>query len=297
MDRSDRTRLWIEVISALGVIATLGFVAWELRQNTNEATLNRRAVEVAAYQDLISQITDQNRVAIENDDFADVQMRFYADRGTLTPRELNQMNSYLWMLFRHGDMAFYEYDRGVLSRDRLESALAPLISRFEADWMHEAWERRRGSFTSAYQRFIDSVVVASSPDADQSAIRALRAESNAAIAAHDVPGILASMRLDVRVAGSSGRFLDGHDAVAEAFATQFADFDDALYVRTTESVRLAASGETAAELGNWVGSWTTGSGSRRFGGQYSAYWWKTDGEWRIHSELFVPLFCEGADCE
>ena len=105
------------------------------------------------------------------------------------------------------------------------------------------------------------------------------------------------MREDVRVAGSSGRFLDGHDAVAEAFAAQFADYDDALYVRTPESVRLADSGETAAELGNWVGTWTTDAGPRRFGGQYSAYWWKTDGEWRIHSELFVPLFCEGADCE
>lgn len=297
MDRSDRTRLWIEVVSALGVIATLGFVAWELRQNTNEATLNRRAVEVAAYQDLISQITDLNRVAIEDGEFAGVQARYWAGDTVFTLEESNQMHAYLWMLFRHGDMAFYEYDRGVLSRDRLESVLSPISARMGLEVMRDAWEGRRGSFTPGYRRLIDSLLIASTPDPDEAAIRALRAESNAAIADHDVPGILASMRRDVRIAGSSGRFLDGHDAVAEAFSTQFADFDDALYVRTPESVRLAASGDTAAELGNWVGSWTTVAGPRRFGGQYSAHWRKTDGEWRIHSELFVPLFCEGAGCE
>ena len=37
-------------MSAAGVMLGLGLVAWELRQNTDQAVLNTRAVEVAAYQ-------------------------------------------------------------------------------------------------------------------------------------------------------------------------------------------------------------------------------------------------------
>lgn len=34
----------------------------------------------------------------------------------------------------------------------------------------------------------------------------------------------------------------------------------------------------------------------RTGGRYSAYWRKTSGRWLLHAEMYVPLFCEGADC-
>ena len=33
------------------------------------------------------------------------------------------------------------------------------------------------------------------------------------------------------------------------------------------------------------------------GGEYTAAWRKTDGVWSIYSELFVGLYCHGADCQ
>ena len=120
MNQASKLRTWIEIVSAAGVMLGLGLVAWELRQNTDQAVLNTRAVEVAAYQDLIAQISELNRVVLENPDFADLQVRSFAGDTSLTPAEQNQMASFLWMLFRHGDMAYYQFEQGVLDLERLE---------------------------------------------------------------------------------------------------------------------------------------------------------------------------------
>jgi hypothetical protein len=42
-----------EIISALAVVAGLVFVGLEIRQSTAQAEMNTRAIETAAYQDLI----------------------------------------------------------------------------------------------------------------------------------------------------------------------------------------------------------------------------------------------------
>jgi len=38
------------------------------------------------------------------------------------------------------------------------------------------------------------------------------------------------------------------------------------------------------------------NGKLENGGQYTAAWRKTDGIWRIYSELYVGLYCNGVDC-
>lgn len=131
---------------------------------------------------------------------------------------------------------------------------------------------------------------------DEERIREARARSNQAIARQDVPEIVSILEPDVHVSTSSGAFLSDRDEMAAAFADQFAEFADARYVRTPETVDVDVSATRAAETGVWVGTWTTPAGPFRTGGRYMAYWRKTRGEWGIHAELFVPLFCEGEGC-
>jgi hypothetical protein len=60
--------------------------------------------------------------------------------------------------------------------------------------------------------------------------------------------------------------------------------------------RLLPLAPLAWETGSWVGTWTTPEGPLRTGGRYAASWREVDGEWKIRSELFVTLFCEGEGC-
>lgn len=132
---------------------------------------------------------------------------------------------------------------------------------------------------------------------DGALIRAARAESNQAIAQQDVPAILASLEDESHVSTSSGAFLNGREEIGEAFTARFAESEDAVYVRTTESVDVSSAGPVASETGHWIGRWTTTQGPLRTGGRYVAYWRKSGGKWLIHAELYVPLFCEGPGCE
>lgn len=134
----------------------------------------------------------------------------------------------------------------------------------------------------------------SNPDADR--IGALRSQSNDAIARHDVPGILSFLDDEFQITAGSGAMLQGGAEMGVALAQQFEEFDDVIYVRTIESVEISTSDPLAAEIGTWVGTWTTPSGPLRTGGRYSASWRKREGTWAIGSELFVTLFCEGAGC-
>lgn len=131
---------------------------------------------------------------------------------------------------------------------------------------------------------------------DKAQIRLARAESNRAIARHDVAGIVAFLADEYEASVSNGTFMRSPDEMGRVFAARFAEFKDAVYVRTPDSVSVSTSGTVAAETGTWVGSWTTAGGPFRTGGRYAAYWRKVAGKWVIHSELFVPLFCEGAGC-
>jgi len=131
---------------------------------------------------------------------------------------------------------------------------------------------------------------------DAALIREARTRSNDAIAAHDIDGILAELDSTFQITAGSGRFLQSRIAMGEAFSAQFAEFPDAIYVRSPESVEIADSRLLGFETGTWVGTWTTPAGPLRTGGRYSASWSKASGSWKIRSELFVTLFCEGTGC-
>jgi len=143
-------------------------------------------------------------------------------------------------------------------------------------------------------------LVVSPPILGQSAadeIRSLRSQSNAAIARHDVKGIVDLLDVEYQITTGSGTLSQGRSAESEAWATEFARAANLVYVRTSASIEVSTSAGRAAETGTWTGSWSTSSGLQRVGGRYAAYWRLVDGKWRIRSELFVTLSCAGPACQ
>lgn len=129
---------------------------------------------------------------------------------------------------------------------------------------------------------------ASDPHAVADRLRALRAESNAAIHRHDVDGVVSLYDAEYQITTGDGSF--GNRAMmADAWATEFARATDLLYVRMPQSIEVSAEGSRAAETGAWSGSWTAARGKQSTGGRYAAHWVMTRGAWRLRSELFVTL--------
>ncbi|MGK0240996.1 MAG: hypothetical protein ACI92G_004487 [Candidatus Pelagisphaera sp.] len=131
------------------------FLVIEIRQNTEQTALHGSAVQLAAYQDLISQIYRINEISINNPSFAKISIK-HADGETLSGLEREQMAGFSWNLFRHGDMAYYQYEKGIIDEERLRTALN--ILSLENNVRRDAWKDRRNGFTESYRNYIDAIV-------------------------------------------------------------------------------------------------------------------------------------------
>lgn len=118
------------------------------------------------------------------------------------------------------------------------------------------------------------------------AIRAKRKLTNRLIAAHDAARLRPHLTDDIVLIVGDGGLIQGADAVIAAFAGQFADKAFVTYVRSTETLELAADGHRAAESGRWVGRWKDGI---EVSGVYLAAWRESHGQWRLERELYVTL--------
>jgi ketosteroid isomerase-like protein len=129
-------------------------------------------------------------------------------------------------------------------------------------------------------------------------IRAARARSNRGIAAHDTAAIAAEWADDIHLVSSVSQQVAGRAANALAFARQFAERPDVIYVRAPDSVRVWLPWGMAAEYGRWRGKWTSAGRTIEIGGPYFAKWQTTGGRWLIVAEIYSPGWCRGgAYCE
>jgi hypothetical protein len=124
----------------------------------------------------------------------------------------------------------------------------------------------------------------------------LRAQSNAAIAAHDAVRLRPLLDDAYHgIQGTSGDLDSGGEATAQSYADEeFKDSTFVAYRRTPETIKIAGSGKRIAESGRWEGVWRKADGVMRKTGVYLAMWVPVGDTWRLKSESFVTLACRGS---
>ncbi|HEX7939364.1 MAG TPA: nuclear transport factor 2 family protein, partial [Gemmatimonadaceae bacterium] len=119
---------------------------------------------------------------------------------------------------------------------------------------------------------------------DASQIRAARATSNKAIAAHDTLALSSVFLPDYISISSTNAESVGRDAARSRYAQLFKARPDVVFVRTADSIAVNREWDQAAELGHWTGRWTQPDGVTRVGGSYFAKWRKVNGRWMLLAE-------------
>ena len=142
----------LEGIGFLAIIASLVFVGLETRNGANQTLLNTQAMEISAYQELTNSISEMNALAIQSEHSATVMANIF---GVADPEEF-MVFTILINRLRHGDMAYFMYEKGVIDEDRLLSTLRPLP-------LHSAdtrafWQANKISFVKPYQDYIDQLI-------------------------------------------------------------------------------------------------------------------------------------------
>ena len=150
----DRAR-FAEIASAAAVVISLIFVGLEVRESARQTELNTQSLQLSAYQDLIGQIGTINVLNIQNPKEGEP-----TSWEGLSFRESEQLYNRYFLVTRHGDMAFYQYELGMLTDERLESALGPLNVNLCSPVFRSWWSDNRGAFVVSYRNFLDGKISA-----------------------------------------------------------------------------------------------------------------------------------------
>ena len=147
----------LELVSALAVVLSLVFVGIEVRETARQTRLNTEALQVAAYQDLVAQIAQFNAVLLDPE-LAAVYAAMVDPDATWSDLDLvqaTQARRILFLIVRHADMAFYQFEKGLLPEERLTSALRPFLADIDKPIYREFREEAKVNFVRSFREYID----------------------------------------------------------------------------------------------------------------------------------------------
>lgn len=128
-----------ELAGAAGVIASLAYLAVQIRQNTNQMERTARAARGQSYQDLLAGL--QNHLAPVG---MDESMSDIFQRGLYSFESLSELEKFRfnWIFGGHivtNENAFYQGKDGILSEERTEQLFKSLKWFFLAPGFREWW--------------------------------------------------------------------------------------------------------------------------------------------------------------
>ena len=157
-ERRGQRRL-VEIASAVAVVISLIFVGLEVRESARQTALNTQSLQVSTYQDLIAQIGDVNALMLENPEIRQrIAEGAESSWDELSADEQSELRAFFFLLLRHGDLAFYQYQLGMLTEERLESALGILGGQICSPRFHGFWYSQGSDFVSGYLDLINGMI-------------------------------------------------------------------------------------------------------------------------------------------
>ena len=145
-----------EILGAVGVIVSLFYVAYQVRQSTNQGKLNTIAIESANFEALSAAANDIRLRLAENPELA----RLYL-KGSKNPTLLSDEETLGYRMFLDANVSNYylSYEskrRGV--NDDWESAHSYILRLLNSPGGKWYWEISRSGFNVEFQKAIDDLL-------------------------------------------------------------------------------------------------------------------------------------------
>ena len=143
-----------DTVAAFGVIGSLIFVGYSVRQNSKGQRYAAVQTQTASFQAAVTQL-------VSTPDAAEILWQ-----GSQNPEKLEgasrlRFDVLVNNMFRAGQSIHWEWQHGVFDNE-LFSGLATGFQNFAAlPGIGVVWDSRRDNFTSDYQAFIDGLIVQS----------------------------------------------------------------------------------------------------------------------------------------
>lgn len=158
--KKENIKALVEIAASLAVVVSLIFVGLGVRETARQTALNTQSVQITAYQNLIFQISEFNKLLLdtENAELYNKMRAPGASWDSFTEIEQRKIYSILFLVTRHSDLAFYQYEKGLLSYERFRSVIGPLSGLFDIPLVQERWNVISHYFTTDFRNHIDSLI-------------------------------------------------------------------------------------------------------------------------------------------
>jgi len=131
-----------EILSSVAVLATLVFLVYELRQNTD-------AIRANTYQEMNAVISESNGIFLANPEVSEFILRTASNADNLTPSDSIRLRAFVSSMYRHADNIHFQYQIGTIDRRQMESLLIPMILNM----------RRRGTLRTQWEEGEDKLLL------------------------------------------------------------------------------------------------------------------------------------------
>ncbi len=139
-----------EFVGAIGVIASLIYLAVQIRQNT-------RSLRAGTYESLSQATAASNTLLMSDPEFARI-VEIGLGSEPLPPEDLARFTAYLRMSFRRYDSIFLHYRQGTLPTDAWQAYWNSFRRILQSTNVQRYWERRKEDYTPDFQQLVSEEV-------------------------------------------------------------------------------------------------------------------------------------------
>ena len=131
-----------ELLGAIGVIASLVYLAGQIRHSREQMSQNTRAVRAGTYQQFQDQLRGTMMQALSVPSLEGVVFRGMSDPETLSEEEAGRFSWWLIGVFMIYENAHYQYRMGLLDEDRWQIHRRDLQILLGTQGIRQWWETR-----------------------------------------------------------------------------------------------------------------------------------------------------------
>ena len=138
-----------EIIAAILVVVSLGYVALQIRQNTQALKVTATQSYVEMYNTITSELVKQ--------DLADIWSRGFRDFSTLNSTEAVQFSAIAGQLMRVFESAHTQWRRGALEQQLWQASERTLLDSMTMAGFQQWWDFRKHWYSKDFQIHIDGL--------------------------------------------------------------------------------------------------------------------------------------------
>jgi hypothetical protein len=143
-----------EIVGAVAVIATLGYLAVQIRQNTAQLVQNRNELRISFRHHQQRIAVDFNNMVFSNRDVGELLARARSDFESLDVADRHRWNAFLHSFFRTHEARHQFAEEGL---GAMEEPVG-LVYFLKVPSTRFFWRAARGLYESSFREYIDSLV-------------------------------------------------------------------------------------------------------------------------------------------